>query len=161
MSDTTEKTEVNFLNMQDEEILNQVPPEEPEAPIEQETTEENNEVENQVEDNQAEDTDQVSSDEVQPVVETPVDVQEDPATQEESTSKEVKEGELDYKAVYSRIMAPFKANGRDIEVKSVDEAITLMQMGANYNKKMAALKPNMKVLKLLERNQLLDEERLS
>lgn len=58
-------------------------------------------------------------------------------------------------------MAPFKANGKDIEVKSVDDAITLMQMGANYNKKMAALKPNMKVLKLLERNDLLDENRLS
>jgi hypothetical protein len=36
-----------------------------------------------------------------------------------------------------------------------------MQMGANYNKKMAALKPNLKLLKLLENNKLLDEAKLS
>ena len=36
-----------------------------------------------------------------------------------------------------------------------------MQMGANYNKKMAALKPNLKLLKLLENNGLLSEEKLS
>ena len=75
--------------------------------------------------------------------------------------KDSKEEVPDYQAVYNRIMAPFKANGKNIEVKSVDDAITLMQMGANYNKKMAALKPNMKVLKLLERNDLLDENKLS
>ena len=34
-------------------------------------------------------------------------------------------------------------------------------MGANYNKKMAALKPNLKLLKLLENNKLLDEAKLS
>ena len=36
-----------------------------------------------------------------------------------------------------------------------------MQMGANYNKKMAALKPNLKLMKLLENNGLLSEEKLS
>jgi hypothetical protein len=68
---------------------------------------------------------------------------------------------VDYKAVYDRLMTPFKANGREVKVESVDDAIALMQMGANYNKKMAALKPNLKVLKLLEKNQLLDETKLS
>lgn len=70
-------------------------------------------------------------------------------------------GEIDYKAEYLRIVAPFKANGRDVEVAGVDDAIALMQMGANYNKKMAALKPNLKMLKLLENNGLLSEEKLS
>lgn len=72
-----------------------------------------------------------------------------------------KEVEIDYQAEYSRLLAPFKANGRDIQIKSVDEAITLMQMGANYNKKMAALKPNLKLLKMLENNKLLDESKIS
>ena len=36
-----------------------------------------------------------------------------------------------------------------------------MQMGANYNKKMAGLKPNLKLMKLLENNGLLSEERIS
>lgn len=67
---------------------------------------------------------------------------------------------IDYKAEYEKLVAPFKANGRDITVKGVDDAIALMQMGANYNKKMAALKPHMGYLKMLETNGLLDAEKL-
>jgi hypothetical protein len=58
------------------------------------------------------------------------------------------------------MLAPFKANGRDISVNSVDDAIALMQMGANYNKKMAGLKPNLKLMKMLENNGLLSEEKI-
>ena len=36
-----------------------------------------------------------------------------------------------------------------------------MQMGANYNKKMAGMKPSLKMLKMLENNELLDESKLS
>lgn len=68
---------------------------------------------------------------------------------------------IDYKAEYERLVAPFKANGRDMSVTSVDEALTLMKMGANYNKKMAALKPHLRLLKVLENNGLLDEEKIS
>lgn len=68
---------------------------------------------------------------------------------------------IDYKREYERLLAPFKANGRDIQVKSVDDAVALMQMGANYNKKMAALKPNLKLMKMLENSGLLSEEKLS
>lgn len=68
---------------------------------------------------------------------------------------------IDFEAEYKRLLAPFKANGRDVQVGSVEDAINLMQMGANYNKKMAALKPNLKLLKLLENNGLLSEEKIS
>jgi hypothetical protein len=67
---------------------------------------------------------------------------------------------VDYKSAYEKLMAPFKANGREIQAKSVEDAISLMQMGANYNKKMAGLKPSMKFLKMLESNDLLDESKL-
>ena len=67
---------------------------------------------------------------------------------------------VDYEAAYKRLTAPFKANGREIQVGSVEDAVSLMQMGANYNKKMAALKPNLKLMKLLENNGLLNEEKL-
>lgn len=67
---------------------------------------------------------------------------------------------IDFEAEYKRLLAPFKANGREIAVKNVDDAIALMQMGANYNKKMAALKPNLKLMKLLENNGLLSEEKI-
>lgn len=73
----------------------------------------------------------------------------------------VEDTSIDYKAAYERLLAPFKANGRDIQVKDVDEAIQLMQMGANYNKKMAGLKPSLTLLKLLENNGLLNEEKIS
>lgn len=69
-------------------------------------------------------------------------------------------GAVDFESEYNRLLAPFKANGREIKVNSVDEAVTLMQMGANYNKKMAALKPNLKLMKLLENNGLLNEEKI-
>lgn len=67
---------------------------------------------------------------------------------------------VDYQAEYTRLLAPFKANGREIAVSNVDEAISLMQMGANYNKKMAALKPTIKLMKMLENNGFLSEEKI-
>lgn len=67
---------------------------------------------------------------------------------------------IDYKAEYERLTAPFKANGKDVKVDSVDDAIALMQMGANYTKKMAALKPNLKLMKMLENNGFLNEEKI-
>ena len=73
----------------------------------------------------------------------------------------VEEKGIDYKAEYERLLAPFKANGREIAINGVDDAVALMQMGANYNKKMSALKPSLKVLKLLENSGLLSEEKIS
>lgn len=71
-----------------------------------------------------------------------------------------KAAEIDYKAAYEKLTKPFKANGREIQITDVEDAVTLMQMGANYNKKMAALKPNLKLMKLLENNGLLSEEKI-
>lgn len=66
-----------------------------------------------------------------------------------------------HEAFYKQIMAPFKADGRMIQLKSADEAIKLMQMGANYNRKMRDLQPHRKVLTMLQNNDLLDESKLS
>lgn len=71
------------------------------------------------------------------------------------------EEEIDYKVQYEQLLSPFKANGKDIKVDTVEDARSLMQMGANYNKKMAALKPNLKVVKMLDNHGLLDEQKLS
>lgn len=84
---------------------------------------------------------------------------ETPSESDEAENKT--EEEIDYKAAYEKLTRPFRANGKEIQVKNIDDAIALMQMGANYNKKMAALKPNLKLLKLLETNDLLSEEKLS
>lgn len=68
---------------------------------------------------------------------------------------------VDYKAIYDRIMSPFKANGKMVKVDGPDDVIQLMQMGANYTKKIQALQPGLKVLRMLENHGLLDETKLS
>jgi len=68
---------------------------------------------------------------------------------------------INYEDLYNKIMAPFKANGKSIEVRNPDEAVKLMQMGANYTRKMQELAPHRKVLLMLEKNGLMDEGKLS
>lgn len=79
----------------------------------------------------------------------------------EPDTSEPDEPAIDYKKEYESLLATFKANGKDMKVDSVEDARRLMQMGANYNKKMSGLKPNLKHLKLLEKHQLLNEDKLS
>ena len=87
---------------------------------------------------------------------------QDTETTEENKSEETTEVETgSAEEQLKKLFSPFKANGRDIQIDNVDDAIKLMQQGANYNKKMAALKPSLKVLKMLENNGLLDEQKLT
>lgn len=72
----------------------------------------------------------------------------------------------DYKSFHDTIMKPFKANGKMVTPKSAEEAIQLMQMGANYTRKMQDLVPARKAIMTLESNGLmtngvLDEGKLS
>jgi hypothetical protein len=60
-----------------------------------------------------------------------------------------------------RIFGTIRANGRDMQVKNVDEAIRLIQMGANYSQKRAADKKNLSYVKVLEQHGMLDHEKLS
>lgn len=85
----------------------------------------------------------------------------EPKSEELKQASEEESAAIDFEAEYKRLLAPFRANGREVKVESVDDALALMQMGANYNKKMAALKPNIKLMKMLENNGLLSEEKLS
>lgn len=84
----------------------------------------------------------------------------DEGDSDEDESEESSETEVTSKDLEA-LFEPFKANGKMIKVESVEEARTLMQKGANYNKKMAALKPAFKVAKMLENNELLDEDTVS
>ena len=158
--------EQDFLNMSDEEWLNSAP-QPPVMDTEVDTDEQVSEtqpdpVNGSPEDNQTEVTTEEkvedgddSEDKVEETTETENKVEAEEETEEKS------ESELDYKAAYEKLTRPFRANGRDIQVKDVDDAIALMQMGANYSKKMAALKPNLKLLKMLETSGLMSEEKIS
>ena len=81
--------------------------------------------------------------------------------QEEKKEEVVETSQIDYKAKYEHLTQPFKANGKEIKVNSVEDAVELMQMGANYSKKMAALKPHLKLIKMLDKHGLMDESKLS
>lgn len=159
----TAEQDNSFLEMSDEDILNYDPSqlgiEEAEEADEEEGTDEDADVEDTADDAESEGEDSPGADEDEPEEEglnEPQEAPTDAVPEEDDTT-----GAIDYKAEYERLTTSFKANGKDIAVANVDEAISLMQMGANYNKKMAALKPNLKLLKLLENNKLLDEAKLS
>lgn len=73
----------------------------------------------------------------------------------------VEEKPIDYEAAYKELLTPFKANGKMIQVNDLAEAKQLMQMGANFTKKMQEIQPHRKMLMMLDNNGLLDEGRLS
>lgn len=84
-----------------------------------------------------------------------------PAAQEQKTEAPAAPAATNYEEFYKKVMAPFKANGKMIELQSPEEAVALMQMGANYTRKMQSITPHRKVLMMLENNGLLDEGKLS
>lgn len=100
--------------------------------------------------------------------ESEVDTESEDEVEEEEAEVETKEeeaeaeSEVDYAAEYKRLIGtPIKANGKDITIDSIDDAIKLIQMGANYYKKVEQLKPAQKIVSMLEKAQLLDESKLS
>lgn len=89
---------------------------------------------------------------------------DEPEADEEAKSEENNEEEAPANSAedfMKEVTAPFRANGKDMQIDSVEDVRKLMQMGANYNKKMAAIKPNLKYIKMLENNELLNEESIS
>lgn len=83
------------------------------------------------------------------------------ASKTEAAADTSTETKVDFEGFFKKVMAPFKANGREIKLESPEEAIRLMQMGAGYGRKLQDLQPALKTLRMLEKNDLLDEGRLS
>lgn len=163
--------EQSILSMSDADFLNAPMPTFESASSHEQTetqTEKKEEVEVETTTTQAEDTEDTETETTEEVnTSTEQETQTTNAqegtesTEQENKSTEAESGVADAQAQLNKLFAPFKANGRDIKIDSVDEAIKLMQQGANYNKKMAALKPSLKVLKMLENNGLLDEQKIT
>lgn len=127
-----------------EEQEQEVPDEETQEEVETEESEESDEVDN---DESEEDTEELDSEEE-------TESEEEKGEEEDNNTTEA-QAELD------KLLSPFAANGTEIKVDSVDEAIDLMRMGANYHKKMHILKPHLKFIKTLEKNELLDEDKIN
>jgi len=164
-----EEAQPEYLGMSDADLMAAPMPDfdktEPEAVTVVVPVEPDVDIPAEVSEDADEDTGTVSEEAVENTESEEVSEVAQPENKAEATKEveEVKEEipAIDYEAEYQRILAPFKANGKDITVTSVDDAIALMQMGANYNKKMAGLKPNLKLMKLLENNGLLSESKIS
>ena len=160
---TEDYSEVNILDMTDEEfsrVLSEgIPTINPEQSEAEDTSEAvAAEVDEGIEENEDEGEEDVQQD----YEEESEGLQAEEEVGEEVTEEEVTETvDLTPEDIVKELFSPFKANGKDIQVDNVQDARQLMQMGANYNKKMAALKPNLKMLKMLENNGLLDENKLS
>ena len=88
------------------------------------------------------------------------DVTEDtePAENKEDTLDTAK---VDFEEAYKRIMAPFKASKRMMQVDNIDDAISLMQKGADYHSKMKTLSPHLKMVNMLEKEGLLNQDKLN
>lgn len=143
-----QKIEADLANTQDSNATDEVETEEPTEAVDDDSNVEQTEEDDSLDE---EDTSEESL------------TEEDNSTTEEvkSDSKPEQRNDIDYKAAYEKVLAPFNANGKSIQVDSIDDAVRLMQMGANYNKKMADIKPHLKIVKMLDNNGLLDESKLN
>jgi hypothetical protein len=70
-------------------------------------------------------------------------------------------GEIDYEVEYNKVMSPFRAAKQEIKPTNVDDLRALAQKGVDYEKKMQIIKPQMRIVKTLERNGLLDIDKVN
>ena len=82
----------------------------------------------------------------------------EPTKPEDEDVKETSSKDIDYEAVYKDIFKPFKANGKDITPRTVEDVIQLMQMGANYTKKMQLMAPLKKAAESLSRADIKEDD---
>lgn len=62
---------------------------------------------------------------------------------------------------YNKLTGVIKADGREIRVRSADDAVRLIQMGYNYSRRMEELKPVKAMAQMLENHGLRDPEKLN
>lgn len=64
-----------------------------------------------------------------------------------------------YEAAYQDLFGqPIKASGRETQLRNVEHARSLIEMGVDYNKKMQHMRPHMQALKTLEKEGLLADQ---
>jgi len=103
-----------------------------------------------------------------PAAETPVKPEETPAEGDKPKVEETQEAKTEAKPEtktspldaddstaaehYREIMKPFKANGKEVQVRSKEEAIRLMQMGAGHVKYQQQVRPMLAQAQTLKNN---------
>lgn len=154
----TSNQENELAAMSDDEFLNAIEP----LPVEPQT-------EQAVATPEAQKTESVSTETQQPEVTTaattkvPADVPastEDKPNEQPATEVQAEAATVNHKEFYEALTKPFKANGREIQITDPNDAIKLMQMGTDYNRKMQELKP-LKQLKAVMTQHSISEEDLA
>lgn len=167
MSNSNEQLDPNDIFSMSEDELSKFDPEK--AAAEADALAQASEAETQNQPEETQETEEEVEDQPEETNETDLEQEEETSesTEETDPNAENQETDLnkgnenapDYKALYEQIVGkPFKANGRDLTIKSADEAVKLMQMGANYHEKMAALKPVRRVAQMLQQANAMDEQ---
>ncbi|AMD43409.1 hypothetical protein ZC03_022 [Pseudomonas phage ZC03] len=91
----------------------------------------------------------------------PVPQNEGLKEQKPEQKEPVQDSDINYKEFYETVMKPFKANGKTIELRNAQEAIQLMQMGANYTRKMQEISKHRKTIATLQENGITTDEELA
>ena len=149
----SENNEVNAFNLSDEDFLKQGIPDFDAIPVVEEgTTEPANQ---------------------EPAKEPLQDIQptdgDNPGDSSLAGSQEPTEGdtepaptatgeEVDYKTFYETLTKPIKAAGREITIKNPEDIIRMVQMGADYTRKMQDLKPDRATIRMLKENGISKED---
>lgn len=141
----------DITEMSDEEFENIAPPEIKDDDDEEEATTEESSVEQEQEKEE-----EVTSEEPE---ESGSDQEQE--TKEEESEDKSEDLAPDYKGFYDAVMSPIKANGKEFQARSPQEAIRLMQMGANYTHKMQSIAPYRKKIQMLQNAGLLDDDKLN
>jgi hypothetical protein len=162
-------SEPNYLEMSDDDILKMAVPEAPAEEVDEEPAEDLPPAEPAPSDDVPADEDLEDEDEPEATDKETGDQPGDAGGKAEgeagdagtSPAKPAGNQAPDLKQFYEQLTAPLKASGKELKFNDPAEMRRLMQMGVDYNEKMAAFKPHRKMLKLLENNGLLDEQKLS
>lgn len=173
-----QETEAGVLSMSDEDLLKMSPQEflaahqknedekeepgqeEEEAPVEDAPSEKEEEEEAEQEPEEEEEYEEEEPT-PEPIYASPTDSESE--TEEEEGTEELGSisDNIDYQAEYEKLLKPFRASKREIQIKNVDDARNLMQMGVDYRYKMQALKPKLRILRALDQNGLMDEDKIN
>lgn len=89
------------------------------------------------------------------------DTDEDDSDDDEDTDSDESGSQTETDKLYEELMAPLKHHGSEFQPKDVAEARRLMSMGLDYARKTRDLKEQRKLIKMLDTNKLLDEDKLS
>lgn len=179
---------MNFAHMSDDELMSAPPPVVSNEPVVEENTDTvnqpdidqdlTNEGEDELGGGEADDSEvqqpsvEDLSDEELANQQPPATTTQDPPAEEPKKDEKEKAPEpvvqepavdtppaIDPAVEYGRLIgSPIKANGKELVLKNTDEAIRLIQQGANYAKRMEELKPARRTATILEQAGLLGNE---